>query len=273
MRKYLLIIISLLAFVGTPVFAEVKTYDRKDYDNWGVKKDIQITDYNIDNVYETALVDASEKIYDFADILTDDEELRLREFANEFINKSKMDVVILTINKAYNNDYELENIAADFSRMDYILDYIGDDIGERNYHDAFHDFISELDFYYENGKSDVYKDYYVDSKGILHKRFIPPIIPAFLVSLFVTLIVITTLVRRNKLVSKPTRADEYLDVNSINYTEKNDNFKNAVTTSYVMSSGSGSSGGGSSRHHSSGGGSHSRGSSGMGHSSGGGRHR
>ncbi len=316
MRKYLLIIISLLAFVGTPVFAEVKTYDRKDYDNWGVKKDIQITDYNIDNVYETALVDASEKIYDFADILTDDEELRLREFANEFINKSKMDVVILTINKAYNNDYELENIAADFydyndfglnfknysgilllrnaysldpyynmytfgdaqvyydySRMDYILDYIGDDIGERNYHDAFHDFISELDFYYENGKSDVYKDYYVDSKGILHKRFIPPIIPAFLVSLFVTLIVITTLVRRNKLVSKPTRADEYLDVNSINYTEKNDNFKNAVTTSYVVSSGSGSSGGGSSSHHSSGGGSHSRGSSGMGHSSGGGRHR
>lgn len=316
MRKYLLIIISLLAFVGTPVFAEVKTYDRSDYDNHGVKKNIQINDNNISNVYETALVDASEKIYDFADILTDEEELSLREFAMEFINKSKMDVVILTINKSYNSDYENENIAADFydyndfginfknysgilllrnanpldpyynmytfgdaqmyydySRMDYILDYIGDDIGDRNYYDAFHDFINEVDFYYQTGKSDVYKDYYVDSNGYLHKRFIPPILPALLVSSFVTIIVITILVKRNKLVRKPTRADEYLDVNSINYTEKTDHFKNAVTTSYVVSSSSGSSGGSSSSHHSSGGGSHSHGSSGMGHSSGGGRHR
>lgn len=316
MKKYLLIIISLLLFVGGSVSAEVKTYNRKDYDNYGVKKGIIINDNNINNVYETAFVDASEKIYDFAEILTKEEELKLKEFANEFIDKNKMDVVILTIKREYENDYENENIAADFydyndfgidfknysgilllrnanpsypyydmytfgdaqlyydySRMNSILDYIGNDIGERNYYDAFHDFISELDYYYDYGISQVYEDYYVDSNGDLHKRFNPPIIPALLVSTFVTMIIIITLVKRNKLVSKPTRADEYLDVNSINYKEKTDNFKNAVTTSYVVSSSSGSSGGHSSGGFHSGGGSHSHGSSGRSHSSGGGRHR
>lgn len=172
MKKYLLIIISLLILVSGNVSAEVKTYDRKNYDNYGVKKDIKITDDIISNVYETALVDSSEKIYDFADILTDDEEVKLKSFAYEFINKAKMDVVILTIKREYSNDYENENIAADFydyndfginfsnysgivllrnanpvdpyydmylfgdaqlyysfGRMNSILDYIGDDIG------------------------------------------------------------------------------------------------------------------------------------------------
>lgn len=316
MKKYLLIIISLLILVSGNVSAEVKTYDRKDYDNYGIKKDIKIADNNIDNVYETALVDASEKIYDFADILTDEEEKELKNFANIFINKTEMDVVILTINREYKNDYENENIAADFydyndfgldfknysgilllrnanpldpyydmytfgdaqliysfARMNNILDYIGDDIGYRRYYDAFHSFISELDYYYDAGIPEEYKDYYIDSNGDLHKRFVPPIIPAFIVSSIVTLIVIIVLVKRNKLVNKPTRADEYLDVNSINYTEKSDNFKNAVTTSYVVSSSSGGSGGGSRGGFRSSGGSHSHGSSGRGHSSGGGRHR
>ena len=317
MKKYLLIIITLLILVSGNVSAEVKTYDRKDYDNYGVKKGIEITDDNIGNVYETAFVDASEKIYDFADILTDEEEIELKNYAYEFIKKNKMDVVILTINKEYSNDYENENIAADFydyndfgidfsnysgilllrnanpldpyydmytfgdaqlyynfSRMNNILDYIGDDIGNRDYYDAFHSFISELDYYYGYGIPDEYKDYYIDSNGDLHKRFVPPILPAFVASTVVTLIVIITLVMRNKLVSKPTKADEYLDVNSIKYTEKNDKFRNAITTSYIVSSSSGgSSGGRSSGGYHSSGGSHSHGSSGRGHSSGGGRHR
>lgn len=317
MKKYLLILIALLTITSGSVSAEVKTYDRQEYDNYGVKKDIHINDNNINNIYETALVDASEKIYDFADILTEEEELLLRETANNFIQKSKMDVVILTINKQYYNDYENENIAADFydyndfgldfenysgilllrnaysldpyydmytfgdaqiyydySRMNSILDYIGDDIGDRNYYNAFKSFINELNFYYETGISPVYRDYYIDSNGDLHKRFNPPIIPALFVSSIVTLIIIVILVKRNKLVSKPTKADEYLDVNSINYTEKTDTFKNAVTSSYTVSSSSGgSSGGHSSGGSRSSGGSHSHGSSGRGHSSGGGRHR
>lgn len=311
MKKYLLIIITILTITSGSVSAEVKTYDRQEYDNYGVKKDININDNNINNIYETALVDASEKIYDFADILTEEEELLLRETANNFIQKSKMDVVILTINKQYYNDYENENIAADFydyndfgldfehysgilllrnaysldpyydmytfgdaqiyydySRMNSILDYIGDDIGDRNYYNAFKSFINELDFYFETGISPVYEDYYIDSNGDLHKRFNPPIIPALFVSSIVTLIIIVILVKRNKLVRKPTKADEYLDVNSVNYTEKTDTFKNAVTSSYTVSSSSGGSSGG----HSSGG-SHSHGSSGRSHSSGGGRHR
>ncbi len=311
MKKILLVIISIFLLISGNVYAQVKTYDRNDYDNYGVNKNIEIDNSNLENVYETAMVDASEKIYDFADLLTDEEEASLREYATDFIDKAKMDIVILTINRKYTSDYENEDIAADFydyndfgidfsnysgvlllrnansldpyynmytfgdaqlyfsfNRMDYILDYIGNDIGNKNYYEAFHDFISEIDYYYRTGIPDEYANYYVDENGDLHKRFVPPILFASIISFIITMIIISILIKRNKLVSKPTKADEYLDVNTIRYTEKLDNFKNAVTTSYVVSSSSGGSGGGHS-----GGGSHSHGSSGRGHSSGGGRHR
>ena len=64
------------------------------------------------------------------------------------------------------------------------------------------------------------------------------------------------------MIAQETKANEYLDRNSINYSIRKDNFITSHTTSYVVSSSSSSGGGG--------GGSFS-GSSGGGHS-GGGRH-
>ena len=84
----------------------------------------------------------------------------------------------------------------------------------------------------------------------------------------VTLIVMLILVAKNKMVKKAYDANPYLVKNSINYTEKKDEFISTHTTSWTesdhTSSYGGSSGGGG--FHSSGG------SSGGGHSSGGGRH-
>ena len=71
------------------------------------------------------------------------------------------------------------------------------------------------------------------------------------------------MVKKNKMVAKATKATEYLDRQSIKYTEKHDDFITSHVSSYRISSSSGGSGGGFSS---------SGGSSGGGHSSGGGRH-
>jgi uncharacterized membrane protein YgcG len=314
MRKYLLIIITFLFLFNINVYAEVETFDRSDYSNYGVNKNFKITDSNKNNVLETALVDASDKIYDFADILTDEEEEKLKELADSFIEASNMDMVILTINTKYTYDEYNENIAADFydyndfgidfdnysgilllrnayssdpyynmytfgnaqlyytySRMDNILDSIYDDVVDKNYFDAFSTFISKCRSFYFAGIPSSYDGYYVDSKGYIHKKFEPPYFWAFTIALGIDAIIICILVSRNKLVRKPTKADEYLVVSSVNYTVKEDKYRNSVTTSHKIDTGSGggSGGGGFSG---GGGGSHSSGSSGGGHSSGGGRH-
>ena len=66
------------------------------------------------------------------------------------------------------------------------------------------------------------------------------------------------LVNKNKMIKRATKAAEYMDKKSVNYSVKNDRFITSRTTSYTVSS---SSGGGSRG-----------GSSGRGFSSGGGRH-
>ncbi len=114
MKRYLVIIASFLFLFNIDVYAAVQTFDRNNYDNYGVKKDFTIDDNNLSNVLETAYVDSSEKIYDFAEILTDDEEKNLKALALEFIDNTNMDLVILTINVPYTYDEYNENIAADF---------------------------------------------------------------------------------------------------------------------------------------------------------------
>ncbi len=66
---YLLTIILLLI---TNVYA----LERTDLDNLGVNKRWNINEYNSGNVQRTRLADASEKIYDYSNILTEDEKTK-----------------------------------------------------------------------------------------------------------------------------------------------------------------------------------------------------
>ena len=115
MKKNLLLIISLIClFITIPVHGEVKTFERTTENNYGVNKKWQITERNLNNVKNTKLVDASEKIYDFAGILDDDTITNLKVNIDAFIAKTNMDMVILTINEPYSYDSLNEEIAADF---------------------------------------------------------------------------------------------------------------------------------------------------------------
>ena len=90
MKKYLLFIfLSLILILPTRVYA--------------------------DNLTEQ--VDSkSTKVYDYADLLTDEEETNLRKLANDFIEKYQMDMVLVTINEnPYGiSDYYTQQYAQDF---------------------------------------------------------------------------------------------------------------------------------------------------------------
>ena len=112
-RIFTLISIFLLGITWN-VYASTNTIDRNTLENLGVKKDIEVTDRNRSNVMNTPKVDASEKIYDFSDILTDDEEQELKKSIDEFIEKNQMDLVIVTTSFPYSYDKENEEYADDF---------------------------------------------------------------------------------------------------------------------------------------------------------------
>ena len=75
MKKIYLIILTFVLGLNI-VSASTNTTPRTD-DDLGVNKKWEINEKNIDNVKRTPRVDASEKIYDFAEILTEEEEKKL----------------------------------------------------------------------------------------------------------------------------------------------------------------------------------------------------
>ena len=71
MKKIYYILLTFILLFTFNVKASTNTYERTKENNYGVKKE---TDYHdrLDSIMKTKYVNASEKIYDFSDILTDD---------------------------------------------------------------------------------------------------------------------------------------------------------------------------------------------------------
>lgn len=114
-RKLKILLIVSLFFTGLiNCNASTKTYDRNELKNYGVNKNWKITSKNKNNVLNTPAVDASEKIYDFDDVLTDEEEEILKGKISEFITTTNMDMVIVIPSFYYTSDSQNEDYAADF---------------------------------------------------------------------------------------------------------------------------------------------------------------
>lgn len=298
------LIVILLLFVSVSVSASVTVKDRNDFENYGVNKKCKINESNKSNVLSTPLVNVDDKIYDFADVISDYDEINLKNMINNFVNKTNIDMVIVTINEPYYSDAEMEEFAADFydyndfglnfdkysgvlllrnaslnnryyniytfgeaqlyfsyERLEYTLDDIYDDIYNDEYLSGFTTFINKMENYYNLGIPSEMENYYVDNMGFLKEKYNPPIFMSLILSAIITGIVMYILISKNKMVRKANAANDYLEKETINYTQKRDDFITTRTTSHRINTGSSSSGGRSS----------SRGSSGGGHSSGGGR--
>lgn len=303
----LLIMITFLLGVSS-VYAIPETKERTQEDNYGVKKKWKITSSNEANVLRTKYVNADEKIYDFKDVLTEEEIAKLKKESEEFTKKTKMEIIVLVDELEYTADSQNEDYAADFydyndfglnlddnysgvllfrntyeqdpyyniytfgkaqlyfdyNRLENVLDNIYDDIHNQNYYSGFSRYISEMTDYYDDGIPKTMENYTLDENGFLKQlppKYHPPILIALIISIVTTIIVMAILIKKNKMVAKATKAEEYLDKNSVQITNKVDQFISTHTTHYTTSSSSGS-----------GGFSSSGGSSGGGHSSGGGRH-
>jgi len=104
----------LLLGITINVQASTNTFNRNTLDNLGVNKGIKITESNRDNIMNTPAVDASEKIYDFSDILTEEEESNLKSRIDKFIEENQMDLVFVTTSFPYSYDTKNEEYADDF---------------------------------------------------------------------------------------------------------------------------------------------------------------
>lgn len=114
MKKKILFLL-LLFLVGFQVEAKEPTLcDRDSLPNHGVHKKWKITENNLDNVKRTPCVDASEKIYDFAGVLTEEEYDALKARIDKYIRRTNMDFVIVIESYPYQTDSENEDYAADF---------------------------------------------------------------------------------------------------------------------------------------------------------------
>ena len=121
--KYLLVLF-LIILTSTKVSASTNTFDRTEDNNYGVKKNWDMNEKKYDYAKKTPYVDASEKIYDFSDILTDEEEKALYNRIIPLIEKYKMDIVILTYNYPYTEDMQNSYFVSDFYDFnDFGLDF------------------------------------------------------------------------------------------------------------------------------------------------------
>lgn len=110
-----LIIIALCIFLNTTIVsASTETRERTDENKYGVNKHWTITNNNISNVKNTLYVNANEKIYDYADILTDEEEKQIYKKIDAFIKETHIDMVFVSIDMPYSYDSQNEDYAADF---------------------------------------------------------------------------------------------------------------------------------------------------------------
>ena len=118
MKKLLLTMIIFLILL-TPIYADEigsnsEGYVRSESNNYGVSKNIKVNSNNMSDIMKTPYVDPSKKIYDFADILTSEEETELKSLIDNFIKTTGLDFVFVSVDMYYYNDDENEKYAQDF---------------------------------------------------------------------------------------------------------------------------------------------------------------
>ena len=85
-----IIVLSLLLILPLSLKAEVNLKERTESNNYGVNKKWKITESNINNVKSTKYVDSSEKIYDFSNVLNEEEKNELKSLIDDYINKTQI---------------------------------------------------------------------------------------------------------------------------------------------------------------------------------------
>lgn len=296
MKKFKLIAVFVLfsLILTCAKVQAVTTYTRNEDNNYGVPSGIKITSSNKTNILRTPLVDADERVYDFANLFTSTQEEDLYNSISDFEETYKMDMVIVTIddnpaNNAmvyaddffdYNDfgrnssrdgilfliDMDTREIYIstsgmgikmyDDDRIDDILDYAYTDISSQRYYDCADTFIDYADFYASKGYPASNNRLTIDEKGEVHYKKEFPLPLVLVVPPIITLLFFFIASAKHKTISKATQAKMYIVNGSFKLTHKEDRFVGTHTSKVYDPPSESSGGGGSSSHHSSSGHSH-----------------
>ena len=241
--------------------ASTNTYTRTS-ENLIVPSDVVVDSNNINNILKTPSVSSSEKLYDFADLLTDSEEEKLVKRINKYVNSSTIDVAIVTTNDllgfsiddyAYNfydyNDFMNDGIvfviytggnepeiymgnSGDTEGKvftiytDYwinqILDYVYKDIKVGKYYSACNKYVDSLDALVDVERNGNYR---MDGNGNLIKNI--PWVEIVVLSLTLTFIIIVIIYSKAMSMKKLSYADRLDDcVDKSNLMVKNNSYTN-----------------------------------------------
>lgn len=104
MKKKIWLLLCLF-LIPTFAFASTNTYQRTETD-LRVPSEVKVNEYNKNDILTTPSVNEKEKIYDFGDLLTDEDEEQLLKEINEFIETYKMDFFVLTTRESTGKNTE-----------------------------------------------------------------------------------------------------------------------------------------------------------------------
>lgn len=277
MKKIFVLLISLFLLV-LPVYASTNTYSRTTTD-LKVPKKIKYKSSMEHNVLLTPSVNANEKIYDFAELLTEEEEKQLYDKVKEFIANTNLDLAIVTINTNVKdstqeyaddfydyNDFSINGLAFVIDmqnrifyistagkamlyyndyRIEYILSALDQEMYNHEYFNACNTLISQLTEYYNHGFSDNADKYVVIGTQIYRKT---PYLLLSIIAVVSATIGTLILALRNKKIKLATNSNDYFDNKSFEITKDTKEFISSNTSRVYIppadSGGGGSSGGG-----------------------------
>lgn len=237
--KITLVMLTIFTLNIVPVYASTNTKERTE-DNYLVEDWVTVTEDNKNNILTTPAIDATEKVYDFADLFTDEEEQQLYTKITNYINEYNLDLAVVTIDennktpREYADDFYDYN---DFNQQGGILFLI--DMDNRKIYmsttgqaikmyndyrintalDEVYTYMSDEE-YYEGTSSYIDKISNYAKEGIPtsnkeEKSLTSSIFMSLLIGLIGTAIIISILIFKNKMVRKATTAREYLNKDSI----------------------------------------------------------
>ncbi len=105
MNKYKIILLVLLLVMPIRCFASTETFERTK-ENPLVPKDVEVNENNINDILATPAISSKGKIYDFANVLKEDEEKKIYNQLKSFIKSSKIDAVVVTTNNLAGYDID-----------------------------------------------------------------------------------------------------------------------------------------------------------------------
>lgn len=248
MKKFKLIWFLLILCVVInveDVFASTKVNTRTE-SNYLVPSDVIVTESIKSDILSTPAINVDEKIYDFADILTSKDEEKLYKQVNNFIIKTKIDCVIVTINnnvknstKQYAHDfYNYNNFWNDGilllldmsnksiyvatngyayelfpdSRLQPMLKSVFAKVKERKYYEACTNFMTSVSQFVDIGlvnEDEKFVQVLDDGKVIITSS--EYLLAIFIFALGGAAFIISILVLSNKMVRKATSAKGFLN--------------------------------------------------------------